>query len=250
MYQDAPGKPYNAGHESAGVTAPSTNWFLAEGATGSFLDMFILVANPNSTAANLTVKYLLASGAPITHTYRADPNSRFNIWVDLEPGLADVAVSTVITADVPVIVERAMWWAGEPTTWYEAHNSPGATSTGHTWVLGEGEVGGAHALETYVLLANTSTFAGSARVTLLFDDGSPSVSIDVALPASSRVNVPVGETTGNGGFGAAAQGKRFGVLIESLGVTPASIVVERAMYASTPTQFWAAGTNALATLVR
>ena len=104
--------------------------------------------------------------------------------------------------------------------------------------------------ETYMLVANTSAFAGTVQVTLLFEDGSPAVSIDVALPANSRVNVPVGEATGSGGFGAAARGKRFGALIESLGVTPASIVVERAMYASTPTQFWAAGTNALATRVR
>ena len=57
------------------------------------------------------------------------------------------------------------------TQWFEAHNSPGTTSTGTRWALAEGEVGGANATETYVLIANTSPFAGSATVTLLFEDG-------------------------------------------------------------------------------
>ena len=35
------------GHASAGATAPSTSWFLAEGATGSYFTTFVLLANPN-----------------------------------------------------------------------------------------------------------------------------------------------------------------------------------------------------------
>ena len=37
MYVNKPGQPFAAGHESAGVTAPALNWFLAEGATGPVL---------------------------------------------------------------------------------------------------------------------------------------------------------------------------------------------------------------------
>ena len=40
---------------------------------------------------------------------------------------------------------------------------------------------------------------------------------------------------------------RFGTLIESLGATPAQIVVERAMYTNVGGVTWAAGTNAAAT---
>ena len=36
---------------------------------------------------------------------------------------------------------------------------------------------------------------------------------------------------------------RFGTLIESLGATPAQIVVERAMYWNGGGEFWGAGTN-------
>ena len=47
-----------------------------------------------------------------------------------------------------------------------------------------------------------------------------------------------------------AAGERCGALIESLGDTPAPIVVERAMYADAPGQHWASGTNVLATRLK
>ena len=46
MYFDVPGQTFGAGHESAGITAPATEWFLAEGATGDYFDLFVLIANP------------------------------------------------------------------------------------------------------------------------------------------------------------------------------------------------------------
>ena len=162
MYLDQPGRALGAGHESAGVTAPSTQWFLAEGATGSYFDLFILIANPQATPATVQADYLLDSGQVVTRSYTVPGNSRFNIWVDQEPGLADAALSTRITSTngVPIIVERAMWWPGPTSaTWQEAHNSPGETTTGTRWAMAEGEVGGPRDTDTYVLIANTSAFA-------------------------------------------------------------------------------------------
>jgi hypothetical protein len=107
-----PGEPFGAGHESAGVTAPATEWFLAEGATGPFFDLFALVANPGSTAAQIEASYLLPDGTVLVRYYVVAANSRFNIWVDLEHALlADTAVSTIIRSlnNVPIVVERAMW---------------------------------------------------------------------------------------------------------------------------------------------
>ena len=145
MYLDgANGLAFGAGHESAGVTAPALEWFLAEGATGPFFDLFVLVANPGETAAELAVTYLLPDGTTLVKPYQVAPTSRFNIWVDYaDARLADTAVSTTVRATngVPVLVERAMWWPG--TGWYEGHNSFGATQTGTQWALGTGEVTGA-----------------------------------------------------------------------------------------------------------
>jgi hypothetical protein len=242
MYLDLPGQVFGAGHESAGITAPATEWFLAEGATGPYFDLFVLIANPGATDALVEATYLLPDGTTVVKPYPVTAASRFNIWVDYEGGrLGDTAVSTTVrsTNGVPIIVERAMWWP--EGGWFEAHNSPGATTTGTRWALAEGEVDAARNLETYILVANTSAVAADVRVTLLFEDGTSMAQIYAGIPAHSRFNVPVGR------FFAAAAGRRFGAIVESLGTAPAQIVVERAMYWDAAGQVWAAGTNALAT---
>ena len=242
MYCDVPGQTFGAGHESAGVTAPATEWFLAEGATGPFFDLFVLVANPGATDAQVLATYLLPDGTTLEKGYTVAANSRFNIWVDYEDArLANTGVSTTIrsTNGVPIIVERAMWWPGG--NWYEAHNSPGATTTGTKWALADGEVNAAGNLETYILVANTSATSADVKVTLLFADGTSAERTFGGIAAQSRFNVPVG------GFFPQAAGKLFGAIVESLGTTPAQIVVERATYWNAGGQFWAAGTNALAT---
>jgi hypothetical protein len=243
MYLTRPGRVFDAGHESPGVTAPALEWFLAEGATGAYFDLFVLVANPDTSAAEVTVDYLLPSGSVLTRDYVVGPQSRFNIWVDVEdPALADTAVATRVrsTNGVPVIVERAMWWPGDARTWHEGHNSTGATQAGTRWALADGEAGGSQATETYVLIANTSTFAGTASVTLVFEDGGTS-SRDVPLPASSRTSIPVGLVFPE------ADGRRFGVVVDSVGAPAAAIVVERAMYSDAPGARWAAGSSVVGT---
>ncbi len=252
MYLSAPGRLFNAGHESAGITAPATRWFLAEGATGPYFDLFVLLANPQSQAAEVTLAYLLPNGTTYSRTLTLPANTRQNIWVDLEtfPGvdgqpLADTAVSTTVTVTngVPIVVERAMWWPGGWSTWQEAHNSAGATVTGTVWAMADGESGGPRGHETYILMANTSEFDGSARVTLIFEDGT-TVARTYFLPATSRTSAGVRYD-----FPEAA-GRRFAAIVESLGDTPAQLVVERAMYSDGGGLHWGAGTNALATRLR
>jgi hypothetical protein len=260
MYRSVAGQPFAAGHASAGVTTDAASWFLAEGATGPFFDFFVLLANPNTSAADVEIRYLPSSGTVLTKTYTVAAESRRTIWVDGEdfPGLGraldNVAVSCAITSTnaVPIVVERTMWFPGPaiaPVFWTEAHNSPGATATARTWVLADGEAGGTRAVQTYLLIANTSPTAGRVRVVELpdrpsrfdpaFDPAPASQTID--LPPNSRTTVPLHE---------AMPGRRFGVLVQSIETTPlADVVVERAMYWNVEGAVWAAGTNLLATPV-
>ena len=140
-----------------------------------------------------------------------------------------------------------MWWpsGGGTSTWLEAHNSPGVTSTGTLWGLADGEQGGTRSLDTYILVANTSPFEGSVLVTLLFDDGTTATCGGGAVPASSRTTYFMGDC-------ASTRNRKFGALVESLPVAAgtAQIVVERAMYSSAGGTWWAAGTDAVATKLR
>ena len=253
MYADRPGQPFAAGHDSAGVTAPALEWFLAEGATGPFFDLFVLVADPSPTPAAISVDYLLLGGGVLTKAYTVPANGRYTEsgWTTSrcqagsgQRPLRNVAVSMKVrsTNGIPIIVERTMWWPGPELSsdfWYETHNSPGATATAFRWSIADGEVG-AGRRETYVLIANTAPRPGTARVRLFFENGNTSGRL-YTLPANSRTNVALGAD-----FEEAAANGRMAVLVESLGADPVPIVVEHATYASPGGITWASGTNALA----
>jgi hypothetical protein len=248
MYLNRPGEAFGAGHESAGITAPATQWFLAEGATGTFFDLFLLIENPSTTAAAVRVDYLLPAGTVLTKTYTVAGQSRFTVYVDEEQlpagsGMRPLASTSVAmrvfsTNAVPIIVERAMWWP-QPA-WYEAHNAPGTTATGTRWATAGGMAGGPTGAETYLLIANTGAAPGTARIRVHPEDGVAVVQ-EITLPAQSRTSVPLSQ------FAPAILGQRFSIVVESLGPSPAPIVVERAMYDSPGGVLWAAGTAVVAT---
>ena len=257
MYRTVGSQAFAAGHASAGVTAAATNWFLAEGATGDFFDLFVLIANPNVTDATVEIRYLLQGGTVLTKTYTVPAESRRTIYVDGEdfPSLGRVLASATLscaitsTNAVPIVVERSMWFPGPavtPTFWTEAHNSPGTTTTATRWVLADGESGGARDTQTFVLIANTSSTPGRVRLTILPDEPirvapTPPITTTVDVAANSRTTVPLHTIAG-------FQDRRYGVLVESIDTAPlAQLVVERAMYWNAGGVTWAAGTNLLAT---
>ncbi len=248
MYFTPGGLTFQAGHESAGVTEPAPRWYLAEGATGPFFDLFLRIANPTMQEADVNVTYLMPDGTQVRQSHRVGALQRFTIWVDhAAPALANTAVSMLVESgnEVPLVVERSMWWPGDSRTWTEAHNSPGATATGLAWAVADGEVSGPPANRvTCYLIANPGDTPAAVKVTLLFEDGSPARSQTFPVLANSRFGLSVGDAFPS------VVGKRFGANIESVGASPAPIVVERAMYADAGAVTWAAGTNVLATRLR
>ena len=238
MYLNTGSKAFKGGHNSAGVTAPSLNWFLAEGSTGGFFSMYMLLANPNATAATVRATYILASGAPVVKTYSVAANSRRTIDVAGEdPALADTPVSVKVesTNGVPVIVERTMWWMGSRRSWTEGHNAFGTTRTAPRWLLAEGENGGPRAINTFVLVANTSAADANVRVTMLPEEGAEE-SVTYTVGANRRFTVPVASAFPS------SDGKRFSILVESLNPSTAGgLVVERATYWNTDEDVWGAG---------
>jgi hypothetical protein len=155
--------------------------------------------------------------------------------------LAATDVSVVIDSlnDIPIVVERAMWWPG-PTlaTWSEAHSSGGQTLAVPQWLAAGGESGGTRGAATYVLIANTGSTGVDVDVTVLFEDRA-AVTRRVTLAPDSRYGFDVVEI-----FPEAAH-RRYGVLVDGRDAG-AAIVVERATYWSAPGGFWAAGVSASA----
>jgi hypothetical protein len=233
---------WRGGHASAGVSAPSATAFIAEGATGAFFETFILIANPQPADVNVELTFLRQGEAPIAMSRTVGASSRLTLNIEtLDPGLANAAVATSITASAPVIVERAQYWPDPAPQWYEAHGSPALQASGLKWGLAEGRVGGASNYQTYILLANTNPSADAhVSITFLRESGAPFTKT-FTVPASQRFNVG----TGPGTDVPELVDERFGALITS----DQPIAVERAMYANAGGQMWAAGTSANATPV-
>ena len=255
----APPTTFEAGHESAGVTAPSERWFFAEGATGSMFDLFILIANPSALPATVRATYLLESGQTFQKTHIVAAGSRFTLWVDHETfdgidgtPLENVAVSTTLEVlnGVGVVAERAMWWPGPDFgTWSEAHNSPGATVTASTWGVAAGrvtqDVPGRNNVDTYLLVANPGDTAAYLTVSMVPDNGEGTETRYFTAPPHSRLNIDV-----KAAFGLvwrAPVDYTFSATVSSHG---SPVVVEWAIYQDAGGQFWAAGANGLATPIQ
>jgi hypothetical protein len=246
---------FKAGHESAGITEPATEWFLAEGNAGDFFDHFVLIGNTTSTTAFVQADFIVGGDTPtiFTKQYQVNPNSRFNIWVDEEEmtpgnkpfrtGKTDISVRIRSLNGVPLIVERAMWWPGNSNTWHEAHNSPGASRTASRWVLAEGENGGPIGWNTYILVANTGPADGTLRIRLLLPGGQTAELPGQSVKAQSRTTYFLGALLEAAGLPLDTQA---GVLIESAGAS-LPLVVERAMYRNVNGVTFQVGTNALGT---
>ena len=122
--------PWREAHNSAGVTALATSWGIAEGRVGGDHDFrtYLLLGNPQSTAANVTVTYLRSNGAPIVKTYVVPATTRYTIDVNSDvPELADSLFGARIdvTNGVGIMVERSMYWDANGIFWSGGTNATG-----------------------------------------------------------------------------------------------------------------------------
>jgi hypothetical protein len=228
------GRVWNGGTEAAAVPAPRTDWYVAEGATGGFFTTFLLLANPNASPTTATIRYLLPGGNVVTRTQALAAQSRTTISVNTV--VANTDVSMEVTAPLPIIVERAMYWPGN--NWSEAHASAGIAQTGVQWALAEGELGGSRGFQTYILIANPTNSAATVQMRFLRENGTSFLTPTFTVPANSRVTRSAGEFMGAGQL---VNGERFGVVVDSLNtVQPA---VEHAIYWNGGGEFWGGGSN-------
>jgi hypothetical protein len=104
------------------VTSTGTRWALAEGEKGGALSFatFVLIANPSSTAAQVRLTLLRASGRTELPVFTVNPGTRATRstadWTQLANG-EKFGVLVESTNSVPIVVERAMYWNGGGVFW-------------------------------------------------------------------------------------------------------------------------------------
>jgi len=182
VYFDYNGLP--GGHDSIGTITPSNTWYLAEGYTGGTFDTYVLVQNPGTEAATVTLSFQLVDGTAADYSFPLAAGTRRTVMLDALPDLSDAEVSTKVTSTVPVVSERACYfdYKGLPG----GHDSIGVPAPANMWYLAEGYTGGT--FDTWVLVQNPGT--EEAFVTLEFqlvEGTAPAYSF--TLPAGERRSI-------------------------------------------------------------
>ncbi len=108
---------------------PARTWYLAEGSTGrgddGSFETWVLIQNPGSKTANVQITYMTPSGKVEGPSIELKPGTRQSVSV-ADTVENEWSVSTVVTSDVPVIAERAVYWNSSAGVFRQAaHDSIG-----------------------------------------------------------------------------------------------------------------------------
>lgn len=200
-------------HNSVGVQAPSRNWYLPEGSCNWGFETFLLIQNPNATAANCKVKYTMLGSLTETVNHTIPANSRVTYkMVDEIPDYVPEDASIAVESDVPVIPERSMYRNSRRA----GTDSIGSNTLSRTWYLAEGT--SAWGFTTYILLQNSSGENATVNITYMTPQG-PVQQDQFVLSHLSRKTIRVNDVPG-------MANKDFSTRIEST----IPIGAERSMY--------------------
>lgn len=202
-----------------GVTSFATaqqhrTWYLAEGATNAFFQEEILIANPTSSTANVTIAFLRHGAGEVPITFTVAPTSRHTVRVNEVPGLENANASAVVTSDVDILVERSMYWPGPARR--GGHNSVAVPAPAPKWYLAEGALG---FFDTFILIGNPGDTEANVKLSFLVTGGGV-IESGCSVPARGRCTVSVKDVAPDAGA--------FSTIAETTNGT--NIVVERAMY--------------------
>jgi Ca2+-binding RTX toxin-like protein len=205
----------NSSTDTLAVDVSMFSYSLAEGATGSFFDLDVLIANPTTTPAPVTVTFFREDGSSVTQIMTLPSTSRTTIHADAIAGLeSQGGVSTVVTSTsaVPLVVERTMFW---DASGYGSHGGTAVDGPRTRWLFAEGSEG---FFNTFVLLANSGSTASNVTLTFLREGSTPFTRV-VSVPPTSRVTVAANGIP-------ELVGRSFSIVVDAT----APIIAERAMY--------------------
>jgi hypothetical protein len=206
---------------SAGPT-PTTaaKWMLAEGSTWPGYDEWVLVQNPNDTAARVSVTFLTPKGKVSGPSLTVGKESRTTVHVNEYVPDRDVSTVVASTNGVPVCAERAMYFNAPDGKW-GSHDCIASRGTSQKWYLAEGATWPGY--DEWVLVMNPNSSAVKAGVTFQTPQGEvPGPTLD--LPALTRSSVHVNDFVPN---------QDVSTVVKSL-TSGEGVVAERSMYMTAP----------------
>jgi P pilus assembly chaperone PapD len=190
-YSGLGGHDWRGGHDAMGSTQLSRKWYFAEGYTGTDFEEWLTIQNPNATWATVDVIYYVNGGQPRQRQHLVAPTSRYTISVNQDAG-ADIEVSTAISADQPILVERPMYFAYQGSM-DGGHIVMGSPYLAQDWYLAEGAT--FDPFTEYITIQNPNPAAATVAVAYYTPGGVP-ITRNHNIPAGSRYTINAGADSG------------------------------------------------------
>ena len=184
----------NGGHDVVGANSPQTDWYFAEGNTYNWNREWLCLQNPGSSAASVTVDYMLGDGSVQTKNYTVNPLSRSTIDVNgaLAGSPADVSMK-VHSDGSPIVAERPMYFTYQGK-WRGGTNVMGASASDTNWYFAEGNTRTWN--DMWLCIQNPNDSAATVEVTYKSIYG-PGTTGTYSVKAKSRYTISVDAVVGN-----------------------------------------------------
>ncbi len=174
-----------------GIDTLSRRWLFAEGTTQGSFQMRLLVLNPNDQMSKVEAVFMGSDGLRKTRRYAIPPRTQQVINVnDVVPG---VGISTEVTSDRPVAVERVL-------TFNDANSAAGTVGAGamtpsYGWTFVDGRTSDS---TYYLCVSNPNQAPTTVTVNFVFGDGATAKQ-QFRVPAEARYTLAVHELYPNEG---------------------------------------------------
>ena len=184
----------NGGHDVVGTNSPQTDWYFAEGNTYSWNREWLCLQNPGSSAAQVTVEYMLGDGTVETKNYTVNPLSRSTIDVNAALGNQPADVSMRVHSEgSPIVAERPMYFTYQGK-WRGGTNVMGATESNTSWYFAEGNTRTWN--DMWLCIQNPNDETATIGVTYKSIYG-PGTTAQYSVKGKSRYTISVDAVVGN-----------------------------------------------------
>jgi hypothetical protein len=199
------------GHDAAtlaAVRSPSTTWYFAEGLANDVYETILIISNPEKRPAQISIRTFSESGAQPEFPITVQDGAR----VAIEPARVEgvESFSTIVTSDVPVLVERGVYFDGGRG----GDANAGTKAPSRVWYFAEGDT--RDEFDTKVALFNPNAEPATVKLEIIRTDGTP-LEESVSMPGFTRRTIHMDQIIPSA---------RFSIRLES----DVPIAAERSIY--------------------
>jgi hypothetical protein len=212
MARDAIGVFGGLGYVGSGADPGLRNWEFAEGSTRAPYRLTFVLFNPGQQGTEVRFRFRLEQGGTRSHALTLPPLSR--IAFDPRDVVPAADFATSISADRPIVAERAYATSGDGLYGVLGHTASPPRNDSRAWYFAEGNA--SSQIETFFVLFNLSTRPAQVRGTYFLEAASAREQ-NLIVPAGGRLAVRANEVVPAGVFSARFQADQ-------------NIMVERTLY--------------------